>query len=122
MKIFFTGIVTITDENMKAVERIVMCDRQISVRRVTAELRIPKTTVHDIMNNWLAMSKVCIRWVPKLLAPLQRANRVDCCHELLRASEEDPVAYLSRIVIEDESLIRHYHPLTHVDKELPAKP
>ena len=68
---------TITDENVKAVEHIVMRDRQVSVRRVAAELGIPKTTVHDIMTNCLTMRKVCMRWVPKLLTPLQRVNRVD---------------------------------------------
>ncbi len=29
-------------------------------------------------------------WVPKLLTPLQHANRVDCCQELLEESEADP--------------------------------
>jgi transposase len=42
---------TITDENIEAVERIVMRDRQISVRRVADELGIPKISVHEIMNN-----------------------------------------------------------------------
>ncbi|CAF5018147.1 unnamed protein product, partial [Rotaria sp. Silwood1] len=44
---------TTTDENIKAVEHIVMRDRQISVRRVAAELNIPKTIVHEIMSNYL---------------------------------------------------------------------
>ena len=52
---------TTTDENIKAVEHIVMRDRQISVRRVAAELNIPKTIVHEIMSNYLGMRKVCVR-------------------------------------------------------------
>ena len=53
---------TITaDENLEAVELIVMCDRQISVRRVAYELTIPKTTIHEIMNNHMGMRKVCTR-------------------------------------------------------------
>ena len=76
---------TITaDENIEAVERIIMRDRQISVPRVAYELDIPKTTIHEIMNNHMGMKKVCTRWVPKLLTPIQRANRVDCCQELLQ--------------------------------------
>ena len=79
---------TITaDENIEAVERIVMRDRQISIRRLAEELAIPKTTIHEIMNNHMGMKKVCTWWVPKLLTPIQCANRVDCCQELLQQSE-----------------------------------
>ena len=70
---------TITiDENIKAVEWIVMRDRQISIRRVAYELGIPKTTIHEIMNNHIGMKKVCTQWIPKLLTPIQRANRAHC--------------------------------------------
>ena len=50
---------TITDENIEAVERIVMRDRQVSVRRVAYELGIPKISVHEILNDKLGMMKVC---------------------------------------------------------------
>jgi transposase len=42
---------TITDENIEAVERIVMHDRQISVHRVTDDLAIPKNSVHEIVDD-----------------------------------------------------------------------
>ena len=48
-----------TDENIEAVERMVMHDRQVSVSRVAYELAIPKTTIHEIMDNQLGMKKVC---------------------------------------------------------------
>ncbi len=93
---------TITDENIKAIERIVMRDRQISVRRVAYELGIPKTNVHETMNNHLGMKKVCTRWIPTLLTSFQHANRVDCCQELLEESEADPFNFFDRIVTGDE--------------------
>ena len=69
---------TITaDENIEAVERIVMRDRQISIRRLAEELPI----VHEIMSNHMGMKKVCTRWRPKLSTPIQCAHRVDCCQE-----------------------------------------
>ena len=75
---------TITaNENIEAVERIVMGDRQISIRLLAEELAI----IHEIMNNHMGTKKVCTRWVPKLLTPIQHANRVDCCQELLQQSE-----------------------------------
>ena len=82
---------TITaNENIEAVERIVMHDRQVSVCHVAYRLGIPKTTIHEIMNNHMGMKKVCTRWVPKLFTPIQGANRVDCCQELLEQSEVNP--------------------------------
>ena len=68
---------TTTDENIEAVEWIVMYDLQVSVRRVADKLAISKTTIREIMNNHMCMKKVCTRWVLKLLAPIQRTNRVD---------------------------------------------
>ena len=50
-----------TDENIEAVERIVMRDRQISVRRIGYELPTPTTTVYRIMSNHLDMKKVSTR-------------------------------------------------------------
>ena len=86
---------TITaDEKIQAVERIVTHDRQISIRRLAEELAISKTTIHEVMNNHMGMKKVCTRWVPKLLTPIQSANRVDCCQELLQESEVNPPSFL----------------------------
>ena len=110
---------TITaDENIEAVERIVMRDRQISIRRLAEELAIPKTIIHEIMNNQLGMKKVCTRWIPKLLTPIQRANRVDCCQELLQQSEVNPAKFFDCIVTGDESWIHHYDPLSQLEAKI----
>ena len=107
---------TITaDENIEAVERIVMRDRQTSIRRVAEELAIPKTTIHEIMNNHMGMKKVCTRWVPKLLTLIQGANRVDCCQELLQKSEVNPDNFFHSIVTGDEFCIHHYDPLSQLE-------
>ena len=114
---------TITiDENIEAVKRIVMRDRQLSVRRVADELGISKSRVHEIMSDHLRMKKVCTRWVPKLLTPLQRANRVECCHELLNESEADPANFLDRIVTGDESWVYHYDPLSQQEAKAWKRP
>ena len=106
---------TITaDENIEAVERIVMGDRQISIRRLADELAI----IHEIMNNHMSMKKVCTRWVPKLLTPIERANRVDCCQELLQQSEVNPAKFFDCIVTGDESWIHHYDPLSQLEAKV----
>ena len=110
---------TITaNENIEAVERIVMPNRQISVRRVAEELAILKTIAREIMDNQLGMKKVCTRWVPKLLTPIQRANRVDCCQELLQQSEVNPGKFSDCVVIGDEFWIHHYDPLCRLEAKI----
>ena len=99
---------TITaDENIEAVERIVMRDQQISIRRLAGELAI----IHEIMNNHMGTKKVCTRWAPKLFTPIQRANRMDCCQELLQQSKVNLAKFSDCIITGDESWIHHYDPL-----------
>ena len=104
-----------TQENIEAVERIVMRNRQVSVRRLAEELVIPKTIIHEIMDNQLGMKKVCTRWVLKLLTPIQRANRVDCYQELLEENEVNPVKFFDSIVTDDESWIHYYDPVSQLE-------
>ena len=99
-----------------------MRDRQISVRRVADQLGVSKTIVCEILNNYLGMKKVYTKWVPKLLTPLQRANRVECCEELLQESKEDPIRFLGRIVTGDETWIHHYDPLSQLEAKVWKKP
>ena len=106
---------TITiDENIEAVEWIVICGRQISMRRLAEELAI----IHEIMNNHMGMKKVCTRWVPKLLTQIKRVNRVDCCQELLQQSEVNPDNFFDCVVTGDKSWIRHYDPLNHLEAKV----
>ena len=107
-----------TDENVEAVERIVMRDRQVAVRRLAYELGIPKITIHEIMSNYMGMKKVCTRGVPKLLAPIQRTNHADCCRGLLQQSKVNPDKFFYLIVTGDESWIHHYDPLSQVEAKV----
>ena len=79
-----------------------MRDRQSSVCRVAYKLAISITTVYEIMSNHMGMKKISTRWVPKLLTPIRRANRLDCCQELLQDSEVNPDNYFQLIVTGDE--------------------
>ena len=109
---------TITaDENIEAVERIVVRDRQISIRRLGEEFGIPKTIIHEIMNNRMGMN-VCRRWVSKFFTPIQPANRVDCCQELLQESEVNLAKFFDCIVTGDESWIHHYDPLSQLETKV----
>ena len=100
---------TITnDESIEDVKRIVMRDRQNSVRRLAYELDIPTTTVYEIMGNHLDMEKISTRWVPKLFTPVQRASRLDCYQEPLQENDVNPDNYFHRIVTGDETWLYYY--------------
>ena len=68
------------------------------------------------------MSKVCTRWLPKLLTPIQHMNRVQCCQELLQEIDANPVKFLDRIVTGDEFWIYHYDPLTQQQAKFWKRP
>ena len=78
-------------------------DRQILVRHVPDELDISKTSLDKIMSDYLRINKVCTGWMPKLLTPLQYANRVDCCERLLENCRQHPTGCFGHIVIENET-------------------
>ena len=56
------------------------------------------------------MTKVCLTWVPHLLTPLQRHERVEACEELLAHYEEEGNDLLSGIITGDESWFYYYQP------------
>ena len=80
-----------------------MRDGQNSVQHLANELGISKTSLYTIMSDYLRMKKVCTRWVPKLSTPLQRANQVHCCEELLENCNQDSTGVFGRIVTWDET-------------------
>ena len=86
-----------------------MGDRQLSVCRLAYKLAISTIiTVYEIVSNHLSMKKVSTRWTPKLLKPIQCANRVGCCEELLQESEVNPDNYFHCIVTSDEIWVSYY--------------
>ena len=92
-----------------------MRDRQTSVRHLAEELAIPKTVIHEILDNQLGMKKVCTQWIPKLLTPIQPTNRVDCYQEFLKESEVNPAKFFDCIVTGDESWIGHSDPPSQLE-------
>ena len=56
------------------------------------------------------MTKVYSTWVPHLLKPLQRHERVEASKELLARYEEEGNDLLSRIITVDESWFYYYQP------------
>ena len=57
-----------------------------------------------------------------MLAQIQRANRVDCCQELLQQREVNSAKFCDSIVTGDESWIHHYDPLSHLEAKVWKRP
>ena len=104
----------VTDERIRAVEEVMMrvIDQFLFVGRIADELSISKISSYEIMSNYLEMKTVSTRWMPKLFTPLQCANRVDCCEELLENYSQDLTGFFGRIVTRDETWMHHYDPLS----------
>ena len=60
------------DENVKVVLTLVMCDRRRDLRSIGSEVGIRFGTVRSILTDILGMSKVSVKWVPRMLTDQKR--------------------------------------------------
>jgi histone-lysine N-methyltransferase SETMAR len=51
-------------------------DAQLTVREIADRTGVAKMTVHDIMVRDLGLSKLSARWVPRLLTPEMKSQRL----------------------------------------------
>ena len=64
-----------TDENIVEVKKIVLVNRRITVREVAEDLNISIGSWHSIFINDLGMTRVAVKFVPKLLNFDQNQHR-----------------------------------------------
>ncbi len=89
------------DEAVQRVNQLLQEDRRRTVRAMSEELNISKSTLHSIMKKDMTLSKLCPKFVPKVLTQAQKDFRVRLCEmnlELLKENED----LLERIVTGDE--------------------
>lgn len=87
-------------------------DPRMSLRSLEAESKVPRATLHLFMHETLGMQKIATRWVPRMLNPVQKANRVACCTENRQLMQEVGPDFLPSVVTGDESWVHHYDPLS----------
>jgi [histone H3]-lysine36 N-dimethyltransferase SETMAR len=100
-----------TADILQKLEEIVMQDRRLKVSEIAERMDIPKTTIHRMLTDDLNMRKLSARWVPKLLTPSQKQDRVDISNENLDLMEQD-WDLLSTLVTGDETWVYYYDPET----------
>ena len=99
-----------TAENVDIAHQLVLENRKISIECIVQETGLSTGTVHTILHEHLSMSKVCARWVPKMLTPDMKATRVNTSSVLLSRYNVNPENFLSRVVTGDETWVYYYDP------------
>jgi len=85
---------------------VIKHDRRITQKQVAGRLGMSIERVVYI----IGYTKVCSRWVPRMLTPEKKQKRVEICEELLKRYREEGDQFLLNIVTGDESWIHHFDP------------
>ncbi|XP_055306592.1 histone-lysine N-methyltransferase SETMAR-like, partial [Sitodiplosis mosellana] len=101
-----------TPENIKKVYKMVKDDRRLKVREIAEALHISTSVVFKILHEHLEMHKLSARWVPHLLSPLQKHDRMDISEQCLAIFRANPDEFLRRFITTDETWVHHYTPET----------
>jgi hypothetical protein len=100
--------VSVTDDkHLKQVDELIKHDRRITQKQIAGTLGMFKERVGYII-GLLGYTKVCFRWVPRMLKPKKKKKRVEICGELLKRYREEGDQFLFNIVTGDESWIHHF--------------
>lgn len=100
---------------IQKVEKIVLEDARLKKKQLAEMVGVSDTTIFKILHDHLGMSKVSARWVPRMLTPPQKQQRVECSRAFLDLCNEDKDGVLSRIVTGDETWVHHYEPESKQD-------
>ncbi|GFN89002.1 histone-lysine N-methyltransferase SETMAR [Plakobranchus ocellatus] len=77
------------EENTTRVDELIRCDRRMKIREIALKLKIPTSTVHEIVHDTLGYRKVSARWVPKMLTEDHKLQRVEISQRLLQRCQQD---------------------------------
>jgi hypothetical protein len=68
--------------------------------------------MHNILHVELGLVKQSAHWVPKLLSPEQKEERVWICTEFVAAVDRSSMAMLDQIITMDETMVSYHTPQT----------
>ena len=97
-------------ENIEKVHKLVIENRRISLYELEEATGISYGSIHNILHDELHMSKVCVRWVPKMLSDDMKQSRVTISGAMLTRYNTNPDDFHFRVVTCDETWLYHYDP------------
>ena len=102
---------TTTPENIERVRLAIESDRRSTVSELENDLWIPKTTVWEIFNKILGMTRVCAKFIPKLLTTEQKDLRSKIAQGNLEMVSDDGNV-LKKVITGDKSWLYGHDPET----------
>ena len=94
--------------NITKVHKIVVGDRKLKLREIADTLKISENSVFTILHEYLGIRKLFSKWMPRLLTPGQKQQRIadsERCLELFKGGKKD---FLRWYVTMDETWNHHY--------------
>ncbi len=76
------------------------------------ESGLSQGTVHRILQKDLNFSRICAKFVPRILTPTQMAHRADLAADNLSLLEEGGKQFMEKIVSGDETWLYCFNPQT----------
>ena len=83
-----------TPEKQQALNDLILAEKKITVEEIVQQLDISTGTAHHIICEVLKFFKVSCRWVPKMLTPEHKQNRLDIARKLLDRFHKEGETFL----------------------------
>ena len=96
-----------TDKNIKAVKKMFLDNRRITIREVPDDVRISFGSCQAIFTNVLGIKRAAAKIVPKLLNFKQKHSRIDIAQEMLTTFNDDS-DLLTKVITGGESSMYGY--------------
>lgn len=101
-----------TSADVIAVKAALDSDRRRTLSELCEMLDMTYGTVRRIITEELKMSRVCARWVPRLLKEHEMERRVEDSRRFLARFDSEGDRFLEKIVTTDETWLFYYDPET----------
>lgn len=96
------------------VRRVIDTDRRLTLDEIITQLppnvEISRASLHRIISDDLSLSKVCARWVPRLLSERHKEQRVDAALQFQQFFDDEGDGLFNRIVTGDETWVHIWTP------------
>uniref|UniRef100_A0A3Q1ERN1 Mos1 transposase HTH domain-containing protein n=1 Tax=Acanthochromis polyacanthus TaxID=80966 RepID=A0A3Q1ERN1_9TELE len=109
-----------TPENVQEIEQIVCQDRRLTIKEIAYMVNMSFGTVQAILTSNLNLHRVAAKFVPRLLTPEQKQQRVKVCDNLRQQAQDDPT-FTSRIITGEEIWVYDYNTETKQQSPRPKK-
>lgn len=104
--------ISVNSTNAASVKKLLDTDRRLSIRVLSEQLHLSRTAIETIISQELHMSKVCAKWVPRMLTKSDKEKRLELSDSLLSQYDQDPEQFEARFLTNDETWLHHFDPET----------